>query len=105
MLPRAKRLSRAGFGTVATGKRAISAHFSVTYTKSAEGRAAAVVSKKVAKRSVDRHLLKRRILAALASRIAPGRSFIVYARAGSPALPYRELTLELERLLDSLSKR
>lgn len=104
MLPRAKRLSRADFGTTLQGKRAVSAHFSVTAAPSPEARAAAVVSKKVAKRSVDRHLLKRRILGAIAPHLHPGRSVIVYARAGSLALPYRALKDELSELLTKLPK-
>jgi ribonuclease P protein component len=102
MLSRAKRLSRADFSSVIKGKRAVSAHFSVSVNAAAEGRAAAVVSKKVAKKSVDRHLLKRRILSVAASHIAHGRSFIVYARAGSESLPYARLREELETLLRSL---
>lgn len=104
MLPRAKRLTRATFGAVAVGKRAVSAHFSVTGAKSVEGRAAAVISKKVAKRSVDRHALKRHILAVAAPYVVPGRSFVVYARAGSLALTYPALKRELEDLLSSLPK-
>ncbi len=101
MLPRGKRLTRSTFPDVVRGKRAISAHFSITLTASAEGRAAVVVSKKVAKSSVARHQLKRRILEALHTRVLPGRSFIVYARAGSTTLSYASLESELTTLLDS----
>jgi ribonuclease P protein component len=102
MLPRPKRLDRASFGRVSTGKRHISAHFSVSVAKDEQGRAAAVVSKKVAKRSVDRHTLKRRMLASVLPYIRPGRSFVVYARAGSLTLSYRELHAELATLLSSI---
>lgn len=102
MLPRPERLTRATFGTVATGKRAISAHFSVTYAKSDEGRAAAVVSKKIARLSVERHALKRRILAVSRPYVRAGRSFIVYARKGSTILTYPMLKKELEQLLTTL---
>ncbi len=104
MLPRAKRLTRATFGATAAGKRAVSAHFSVTTVQSPEGRAAAVVSKKVARRSVDRHVLKRRILAVASPFVVPGRSFVVYTRAGSATLSYSLLKKELADLLSSLPK-
>jgi ribonuclease P protein component len=104
MLARPKRLTRATFGSVASGKRAVSAHFSITAAVSTEGRAAAVVSKKVAKRAVDRHLLKRRILAVAAPYVAPGRSFVVYARAGSTSLSYAALKRELDTLLTTGAK-
>jgi ribonuclease P protein component len=104
MLPRAKRLTRADFAQVAKGKRALSAHFSVTVLSSPIGRAAAVVSKKVAKRSVDRHQLKRRILAVAASHIQNGRSFVVFARGGSPALSSQALRQELTTLLRDLPR-
>lgn len=104
MLPRAKRLTRATFGAVAVGKRAVSAHFSVTGARSDAGRTAAVVSKKVAKRAVDRHLLRRRILAAAVPYVVPGRSFIIYARPGALALSYAMLKKELDDLLSSVPK-
>ena len=104
MLPRPKRLVRATFGTVAGGKRAISAHFSVSSLKTVDGKAGAVVAKKVAKKSVDRHLLKRRILSVIEPLITPGRSFVVYARAGSPELSFPVLKQELTELLTTLYK-
>lgn len=104
MLPRPKRLDRASFGKVAAGKRAATRHFSVSILPSVEGRAAVVVSKKVAKRAVDRHLLKRRVLSILASHVVPGRSFVVYARSGSPSLPYTVLTAEITELLTNARK-
>lgn len=79
--------------------RAASAHFSLTIAPAREGGAAAVVSKKVARRSVDRHLLKRRMLAVLRPYVSPTRSLVAYARAGSLGLPYGVLKAELESLL------
>lgn len=102
MLPRGKRLSRDAFAATARGKRAISAHFSITTTLSEHGRAAVVISKKVAKSSVDRHRLKRQIVEILHPYVVPGRSCIIYARAGSTALSYQQLHTEITTLLDSL---
>jgi ribonuclease P protein component len=104
MLPRGLRLTRDQFPRVAQGKRAISAHFSVSFAASETGRAAAVVSKKVAKRSVDRHTLKRRMLAASLPFLADGRAFVVYARAGSLSLSSSALRTELSSLLKQLPK-
>ncbi len=104
MLPRTKRLSRDTFSTVATGKRAISAHFSVTVRATPVGQAATVVSKKVAKKSVDRHLLKRRILEVATPFVRPGCSFIIYTRAGAASLSYPALKKELVELLTTSTK-
>ncbi len=60
MIPRSKRLSRRTFPTI-RGKTLASGAFSLVYGPSSDGGCAAVVSKKVARRSVDRHLLKGRI--------------------------------------------
>lgn len=100
MLPRRLRLGRAEFAEAATGRRAQSAHFSVTVRKNTEkGGSAAVISKKVAKKSVDRHLLKRRILEVLRPYTNSSRSIVVFARAGSPSLPFKALKEELTALL------
>lgn len=99
MIPRKLRLSRAQFAPATQGKRAISAHFSVSYRPLEGGGCAAVVSKKVAKRSVDRHALKRRINAVLLPWCSPTRSLIVYARAGSLTLSSAQLAEELNELL------
>lgn len=99
MVPKKLRLSREEFQKAAAGKRAVSAHFSVTArTVPEKGGIAVVISKKVAKRSVDRHLLKRRILEILRPQASPTCSFIVYARAGSPSLPFGALKEELSEL-------
>lgn len=60
---------------------------------------AAVISKKVAKKSVDRHLLKRRILEILRPQVSSSRSLIVYARAGASTLPFQALKQELTELI------
>jgi ribonuclease P protein component len=99
-LPRRLRLSRAAFGAALGARgRAASEHFSITKGPTLEGGAAVVISKKVAKRSVDRHLLKRRVLTILRPHISPRHSLVVYARAGAPALSFRTLKEELEILL------
>lgn len=58
-----------------------------------------MVSKKVSKLSVGRHLLKRRVLSVLKPWCLPTRALIVYARPGSQTLPFPVLKQELEELL------
>ena len=104
MFERSLRLSRQAITTISSSpsaKRATSEHFSVVYmpTDSAAGGCAVVVSKKVTKTSVGRHLLKRRVRAALADWCRPSYALIVYARAGSATLPYSVIADELSNLL------
>lgn len=99
MLSRRNRLDRGAVGELSTGKRAHVAHFSVVARPSNEARAAAVVSKKVAKKAVDRHLVKRRMIEALKPHLRGNRSFVVYARAGAPTLSFRALKEEIDTLL------
>ncbi len=100
MLPRSHRLPRAGFEQIAGLQRAASRHFSISYIESAPlSGGAAVVSKKVAKRSVDRHQLKRRMKAVMKPWCVPGRVLIIHARTGAAVLPFPELEGELTGLL------
>jgi ribonuclease P protein component len=106
MLSRRLRLSRSHFASSGPFRKAESEHFSVSIrplsrTSAPHGALAAVVSKKVARRSVDRHLLKRRMLAVSKSYVTPGYGIVVYARAGSFTLPFHAVNTELTRLLSS----
>jgi ribonuclease P protein component len=60
---------------------------------------AVVVAKAVAKRSVDRHLLKRRILSVLRPYFSEGRYVVVYAKKGALTLSFKALKEELAGLL------
>jgi len=99
MLPRSRRLPRAGFEQAGL-TRAASPHFSISF---GEGRplkgGAVVVSKKVAKSSAGRHLLKRRVRETVRPWVLPGRALIIHARPGADQLPFPELKAELEALL------
>jgi ribonuclease P protein component len=97
-LPRRLRLTRDAFEE-ATRKRATSEHFTLAWGPSRSGGLAAVISKKVAKRSVDRHLLKRRMLEIMRSHAHSGRSMVAYARKGAPTLSFKDMKRELESLL------
>lgn len=103
MLPRRRRVPRALFPSGAS-RRLQSTHFSATITPIPgahrdDGAATVVVSKKVARRSVDRHLLRRRMLAILSKAYVKGHITVVYARKGSTDLSYQLLASELTHLL------
>lgn len=99
MLPRRSRLTRRTFPANGTGKRAASPAFSLTYGPSSQGGVAAIVSKAVAKRSSDRHLLKRRMLRVLTSWHTPNRFLVAYAKKAAPTLSFKSLNEELTSLL------
>jgi len=105
MISRKMRLSRAHFAPQGPETRATSAHFSLsTWDAPQKGGVAAVISKKVARLSVSRHLLKRRIMAVLAPYASSDRAIVVYARAKAASLPYSELKAELTELLARVIK-
>ncbi|MGB4076523.1 MAG: ribonuclease P protein component [Minisyncoccia bacterium] len=105
MLPRKLRLSRATFPSPRSGSKATSEHFSLVFGPATAGGCAAVVSKKVARRSVDRHLLKRRMLSVARPFVGLNRYLVLYARAGSPSLSFKTLASELTSLLQSARTR
>ena len=74
-------------------------HFSLSYGPSIQGGAAAIVSKAVAKRSVDRHLLKRRMLSVLRPHVRETMSLIAYARKDALTLSFKEVERELSELV------
>lgn len=81
--------------------RATSPHFAVTYGPAPkEGGCGIVVSKKVERSSVKRHLLKRRIREVLREHCSRDFVLIVYARPKSQLLTFDELKTELEGLIE-----
>lgn len=99
MLPRRLRLPRAGFSPSKGAFRVASEHFSVSYTRSLHGGGAAIVGKDVAKRSVVRHLLRRRILVIIRPWVTKTHSLVVRAKKGSPTLSFVDMQKELQDLL------
>ncbi|HEX8947100.1 MAG TPA: ribonuclease P protein component [Candidatus Paceibacterota bacterium] len=98
MSARRRRLARHDFpALLAAGKRVSSEHFSVVYTGNVSGYAV-VVSKKVAKTAVRRHLLKRRIRAILEHTDVPN-GCAIFARSGADTLSFGALETELQTLL------
>lgn len=105
MIPRTMRLSRAHFAPTGPEIRATSPHFSLsTWEAPQKGGVAAVISKKTARFAVSRHLLKRRILAAILPYASVDQALIIYARPGASALPYQSLKQELEELITRTRK-
>ena len=100
MIPHEMRLSRAHFAPLGPETRAASTHFSLSVRSTdGTGGCAAVISKKIAKLSVLRHLLKRRMLSVMKDYCSKNTALIVYARPGAATLPYQELKTELSELL------
>lgn len=75
-------------------------HFSATALKEVKGYAV-VVSKKVARLSVTRHRLKRRVLEALRALPLP-KALIIFPKASAAALSSQEIRKELTALLSKI---
>ena len=102
MLPRSLRLSRREFPDTRGLKRASSDHFSISYGESPKGGAAVVISKKVARLAVSRHLLKRRIMSVIRPYMHEKLALVVHTRPGAASIPFPELKDELNSLLRSI---
>lgn len=99
MLPSKNRLKRDDFKTLVGGKRTITEHFSCTSHPSTLLQVAVVISKKVATRAVDRHLLKRRIHTVIHKKSPPAGVYNIYARKNSHTLTYSQIEEEIATLL------
>jgi ribonuclease P protein component len=102
MLPKKLRLTRQTFPDTRGLKRASSIHFSVSYGDSSKGGIAVVISKKVARLAVSRHLLKRRVLAVARPFVSGNFVMVIHTRAGAADIPFTELKNELISLLRSI---
>lgn len=58
-----------------------------------------VISKAVAKRAVDRHLIKRRVLSVARPWCATNRFIVLYAKKAALTLPFPALKEEIHSLL------
>jgi ribonuclease P protein component len=103
MLTRRDRLSRSDFpAALKGGRRVSSAHFTAVVSVQSKG-SAVVVPKKVARLSVTRHRIKRRVLAVLRTLPRP-RSIILFPNAKVATMPYEELGAEIALLLSKATK-
>ncbi len=106
MLPRRSRLSREGFDSLMRSRRYSSPHFSLSIQENGQyAGLGVVISKKVAKLAVSRHLLKRRISSVLAPFHTDSRALALFAKPGSKELPFSELKSELLGLLEQAGIR
>lgn len=107
MLPRRLRLTRASFPDTRTSKRVIGDHLSISYGAATPAKAgvSVVISKKVAKTAVARHLFKRRIMEIVRSELSNQQYLIIYARTGAAELSFSKLSMELYTLLKGVSDR
>ncbi|MFA7302425.1 MAG: ribonuclease P protein component [Candidatus Paceibacterota bacterium] len=104
MFPRAQRITRSVFPAQdSRAHRASSAHFLITSPYEGSGYAV-VISKKVARLSVSRHRLKRRVLAALRALPQLPKSLIVFPRASATGLDFAATKEELATLLSKILK-
>jgi ribonuclease P protein component len=72
----------------------------VTPAGMAPARVSVVVSKKSAKRAVDRHLIKRRVYDSVSELgEMSGALYVFFAKTGAHTIPYRELQEEVRTLL------
>lgn len=99
MIPRRLRLSREDIGNFKAERRVTSPHFAVSVASGAG--VAVIISKKVAKLSVTRHLLKRRVLS-VAAQTAASHSLLITLRSGAASLPVTSFKEELRSLLQKI---
>jgi len=81
------------------GQRLSSPHFTVIVSKEARGYAV-VIPKKVARLSVTRHTIKRRVLAALRTIPLPP-SLLVFPKTSASGVSYQDIQTELSNLLSN----
>src|SRR3989344_5669108 len=98
MLSREHRLSRLDFTALKRGKRATTEHFSCSFRRGAPLRVGIVISKKVAKKATDRHLLKRRMSAIIEKERLQNGHYAFYARKDSPTLSFPHIKEEITTL-------
>ena len=100
VFPRRQRFPRALFPTALKGGRRLSSpHFSIILPREGAGYAV-VVSKKVARLSVTRHRIKRRILEVLRTLPLP-QALIIFPKSSAADIPRQEIYIELETLLSN----
>jgi ribonuclease P protein component len=85
---------------MATRRRISSTHFAAVIPKDGEGYAV-VVPKKIARLSVTRHSIKRKILSALRTLNLPP-ALIVFSRSSLHGVHYSEIEKELSNLISNI---
>lgn len=104
VFPRRKRLSRAAFPrTLSTGRRVSSPHFVAVIPKETGGYAV-IVPKKVARLSVTRHRIKRRVLEALRTLPLLPPALILFPKPPVAHMTHKDVCMELTDLLSKISQ-
>ena len=103
MFPRRERLSREQISAaLPAGRRVSSKYFTIILPKEGGG-FAVILPKKVARLSVTRHLIKRRVLAALKTLSHPA-ALIIFPKAAVKDIQYKDLKEELGNLLFKINQ-
>jgi ribonuclease P protein component len=98
VFPGRKRLPRAQFPVLMmSGRRFSSPHFTAVVSDKTEGYAV-IVPKKVARLSVIRHKIKRRVFAALRNLPLP-KALIIFPKTSVSSVSYQDIHAELKKLL------
>jgi len=101
---RRERLNREIFPSIIkNGRRLSSPHFSAIFSSEAKGYAV-VISKKVARLSVTRHRIKRRIFAALRTLPLPP-ALIIFPKSSASSVSYEDIKVEIKQLLSTITRR
>jgi ribonuclease P protein component len=103
VFPRRERLPRDEFPSKDTRVYRVSSPFFVVSQPTQGQGYAVVVAKKAVRRSVDRHRLKRRVIAALRTLPLP-TALVVYPRAAAQSLDFAATQAELGALLSKIQK-
>lgn len=102
VFPRKKRLPRVAFPpALRRGQRISSPNFVAILSKESSGYAV-VVPKKIARLSVTRHRIKRRVLEALRTTPLPSSALILFPKQSVAHLTHKEAVVELTGLLSKV---
>lgn len=105
MLKKKQRLSRSDFSQLLrNGKRIFSTNLILIYSKSTTTKCGLVVSKKTAKKAVERNLLRRRVYSVLGNNFSKLENFhvAVITQKGITKLSFKELEKEIVQALQEI---
>ncbi|MFM2330679.1 MAG: Ribonuclease [Candidatus Parcubacteria bacterium] len=104
MFTRSKRLTREAFPHVLSrGRRVSTPHFLAVFSTDTTGYAV-VVPKKVARLSVTRHKIKRRVLEAFRTLSTPESALLLFPKQAVAEMSYAEVREELDELLSKIGR-
>ncbi len=89
--------------TLSAGLRLSSPHFTLVASKEAKGYAV-IVPKKVARLSVTRHRIKRRVLAALRTLPSLPPALIIFPKPSAHSVSYQDTRAEIAHMLSNINQ-